>query len=119
MKVAKVAALAMSAAVKVLRASLFGLAAATGLAIFKMTALGESINQAMQQSLAIMGNVSDKMRTRMERMAVDVARTTTASAKQAAESYFILESAGLNAAKSLAALPTVAKFAHEGMFDMA
>lgn len=74
---------------------------------------------AMTQSLAIMGNVSDSMRNEMTAAAREMAKTTTFSAEQAAESYFFLASAGLDAEASVAALPRVASFAQAGMFDMA
>ena len=74
---------------------------------------------ALNKSIAIMGDVSDAMRNDMSDAARDVAKATTFSAEQAAESFFFLASAGLDAASSVAAMPTVAKFAQAGMFDMA
>ena len=74
---------------------------------------------AMTKSLAIMGNVSDQMRGEMQDAAREMAKTTTFSAEQAADSYFFLASAGLDAEASVAALPRVASFAQAGMFDMA
>lgn len=73
----------------------------------------------MQQSVAIMGDVSDAMRNDMADAAREVAKTTTFSADEAAESFFFLASAGLDAEQSLKALPQVAQFAQAGMFDMA
>ena len=73
----------------------------------------------MTESLAIMGDVSAGMRTKMEEAAKSVAKTTTFSAAEAAQSYFFLASAGLDAKQSIAALPQVSKFAQAGMFDMA
>lgn len=98
-----------------------GAAAATALVVGlkKAAAASEEFNSAMNNSLAIMGDVSKAMRDNMSRAAVEVARTTQFSARQAAESYFFLASAGLNAAQSIKALPTVSKFAQAGMFDMA
>jgi len=103
--------------------------------IFKMAGIGAGIalgaigvasikafadfDGAMTQSLAIMDDVSDEMRKIMSDTARDVALSTTFSATQAAESYFFLASAGLDAATSVAALPKVAAFAQAGMFDMA
>lgn len=78
-----------------------------------------SFDDAMTQSLAIMSNVSDRMRARMEATARTVATTTTFSATEAAEAYFFLASAGLDAAASVEAMPRVAQFAQAGMFDMA
>lgn len=74
---------------------------------------------AMTQSLAIMGDVSEAMRKDMAGAAREVAKTTTFSASQAAEAYFYLASAGLDAKASIEALPVVARFAQAGMFDMA
>lgn len=76
-------------------------------------------DQAMTQSLAIMGDVSDTLRNDMSDAAREVAKTTTFSAEQAAESYYFLASAGLDAAASVQAMPKVAAFAQAGMFDMA
>lgn len=73
----------------------------------------------MTQSLAIMGDVSETLRGDMVDAAREVAKQTTFSAEQAAESYFFLASAGLDAQQSIAALPQVAAFAQAGMFDMA
>lgn len=76
-------------------------------------------DSAMTGSLAIMGDVSEAMRGEMSAAAREVGKTTTFSATQAAESYFFLASAGLDAASSIAALPKVAAFAQAGAFDMA
>lgn len=73
----------------------------------------------MTESLAIMGDVSETLRGDMSDAAREVALTTRFSAEEAAESYFFLASAGLDAEQSIAALPQVAKFAQAGMFDMA
>jgi TP901 family phage tail tape measure protein len=78
-----------------------------------------SFDDKLTKSLAIMGDVSDSMREDMAAAAREVARETSFSADQAAESYFFLASAGFTAAESLQALPTVARFAQAGMFDMA
>jgi len=59
------------------------------------------------------------MRQDMSDAAREVAKNTTFSAEQAAESFFFLASAGLSAEQSVAAMPQVAKFAQAGMFDMA
>jgi TP901 family phage tail tape measure protein len=93
--------------------------AAVTVAFHRITKAGEQFNQKMNRSLAIMAGVSESVRKTMKRTALEVARTTTHSAEQAAESYFFLASAGLNVKQSIAALPTVAKFAQAGMFDMA
>jgi len=76
-------------------------------------------DSALNKSLAIMGDVSDALRDEMATAAREVATETKFSAEQAAESYFFLASAGLDATQSIAAMPQVAKFAQAGMFDMA
>ncbi len=73
----------------------------------------------MTKSLAIMGDVSASLRDDMAEEARKMARTTSVSAKDAAESYFFLASAGLSAADSLGALEAVTTFAVAGQFDMA
>lgn len=78
-----------------------------------------SFDSAMTQSLAIMGDVSTTMRNQMVEAARAVGRSTTTGATEAAEAYFFLASAGLDAEQSVAALPAVARFAQAGMFDMA
>ena len=78
-----------------------------------------NFDQAMTNSVAIMGDVSDAMRKDMSNAAREVAKTTQFSATEAAESYFFLASAGLDAAASIEALPRVAAFAQAGQFDMA
>ncbi len=107
-----------------------GFAAGIGSAITGATAIVAGIgiasvkafadfDGAMQKSIAIMGNVSDSLRGDMADAAREVAKTTTFSAEQAAESFYFLASAGLDAEQSMAALPKVAQFAQAGMFDMA
>lgn len=92
-----------------------GAAVVGGLAVKQFA----SFDDAMTQSTAIMGDVSDEMRTRMSDAAREMAKQTTFSATQAAESFYFLASAGLDAESSMAALPKVAQFAQAGMFDMA
>jgi TP901 family phage tail tape measure protein len=91
------------------------LAIATG-AVIKF---GADFNKAMTRSTAIMGDLSESMQKDMRKAAIDVSKVTSASAKEAAEAYFFLASAGLDAAQSVAALPKVAKFAQAGAFDLA
>jgi TP901 family phage tail tape measure protein len=76
-------------------------------------------NDAFTKSTAIMGDLSDTMKTEMVTAAEEVAQTTTFSAKEAAEAYFFLASAGLDAAQSIGALPQVSQFAQAGTFDLA
>jgi len=93
-------------------------AAVAGVATASVKAFAD-FDSKLNQSLAIMGDVSDALRTDMADAAREVAKTTTFSADQAAESFFFLASAGLDAEASIAAMPEVAKFAQAGMFDMA
>lgn len=74
---------------------------------------------ALTKSTAIMGDVNEQIKKSMADTARSVALSTTFSAEQAAEAYFFLASAGLDAKSSIAALPQVAQFAQAGMFDMA
>lgn len=94
-----------------------GTAFAAGTA--KAISAAGDFDAAMTESLAIMGDVSDEMRSKMEKTARTVANETQFSAEEAAESYFFLASAGLDAAESVDALDGVARFAQAGMFDMA
>jgi len=91
------------------------LASAIGVASVKAFA---DFDAAMTRSTAIMGDVSDRMEQDMAQAARDVAKTTTFSASEAADAYFFLASAGLDAQASIAALPQVAQFAQAGMFDL-
>ena len=97
----------------------------TALALPIGVATGASIkafadfDKAMVESTAIMGNLTDAMRSDMVDAAKKVAKSTTFSAKESAESYFFLASAGLDAAQSIGALPKVAEFAQAGAFNMA
>ncbi len=80
---------------------------------------GEQFNRKMRNSLAIMDDVTGALEDEMKEAAFEAAAATQFSAAQAAESYFFLASAGLDAQQSIAALPQVAQFAQAGMFDMA
>jgi len=94
-------------------------AVAAGVGLVKLGQAYETLNRSMNRSLAIMGNVSDSMRTKMTQAAIDVSAVTSASASEAADAYFFLASAGLDAEQSLAALPRVAEFAQAGNFGLA
>ena len=93
--------------------------AALGVATVASIKAFADFDAEMTKSLAIMGHVSDSLQDDMSDAAREVAKTTTFSANQAAEAYFFLASAGLDAAASIEAMPKVAKFAQAGMFDMA
>jgi len=75
-------------------------------------------DKAMTESLAIMGNVSDEMKQKMRDVARTISEETTFSAKELAEAYYFLASAGMSAEQSVAALDKVAKFAQAGTFDL-
>src|SRR6056297_2153178 len=74
---------------------------------------------ALNKSISIMGDVGETLQTEMANTAREVAKSTTFSAEEAAEAYFFLASAGLDAEQQISAMPQVAKFAQAGMFDMA
>lgn len=93
-------------------------AATAGIAIKSVQEFAK-FDAALVKSTAIMGDLSDVMKNEMSQAARDVAKVTTFSAEQAAESFFFLASAGLDANSSIKALPQVAQFAQAGMFDMA
>ncbi|MBA0126435.1 phage tail tape measure protein [Haloechinothrix sp. YIM 98757] len=100
------------------RAALAGGVAATAFGVKGVQGFLQ-FDDAMNRSLAIMGEVSGPMRRKMESAAREVGKTTRMSASEAAESYFFLASAGLDAEQSIGAMPQVASFAQAGMFDMA
>lgn len=75
-------------------------------------------DEALNNSLAIMGDVSEALRKDMSDAAREIGKTTRFSATQAAEAYFFLASAGLDAKASIEALPRVANFATAGNFDL-
>jgi TP901 family phage tail tape measure protein len=93
-------------------------AAVAGIAVKSIQEFAK-FDEKLNQSIAIMGDVSEAMRGEMSDAAREVAKTTTFSADQAAESFFFLASAGLDAEAAVAAMPAVARFAQAGMFDMA
>ncbi len=101
------------------KASILGVGLAVGVTTAVAISSWNKFDKKMTESLAIMGELSDGTRNQMEGVARDVAKSTLISADQAAEAYFFLASAGLDAEQSMAALPQVAKFAQAGMFDMA
>lgn len=76
-------------------------------------------DQAMQNSIAVMGDVDVAQREHLEQAARDVATSTTASHGEVAESYYFLASAGLDATESIEALPAVTEFAEAGLLDSA
>lgn len=110
---------------KKIMAKFSGVARGAGVAMGAMGAAAvalarnfDSLEQAMNKSLAIMRDVTPHMRKDMTDAAIAVARQTKFSSDQAAEAYFFLASAGMNAKQSLDALPVVANFAQAGAFDL-
>lgn len=96
-----------------------GVTFAVGLALRKVTRDALEFESAMRQSLAIMGDVSEMMEGRMAVAARKVGIELNLGAKEAAQAYFFLASAGFTAEQSVGALATVATFAKAGMFSMA
>jgi len=90
--------------------------AAAGFAVLKF---GGDFEKAMTDSLAIMGDVSKDIRSEMDKVAIDLSKKLPFSAKQAADAYFFLASAGKTVEQSMALLPKVAEFAAAGNFDLA
>ena len=80
---------------------------------------GLEFDKAMTESLAIMRDVTPAIRSEMEQVAKDVAISTKFSAKEAAEGYFSLASAGLLSAEAMGALPIAARFAQAAVMGMA
>jgi TP901 family phage tail tape measure protein len=80
--------------------------------------IGAAFDQAMTESLAIMGRDGNQMRTQMEDVAKSIALQTKFSAEEAAQAYFFLASSGLNAAESMKALPVAAQFAQAGVIGL-
>lgn len=95
------------------------MAAMAGEGIRRSVTAFADFDAAMTESLAIMGEVSETMEEEMTQAARSIARETQFSAEEAAESYFFLASAGLDAAESVEALDDMASFAQAGQFDMA
>jgi len=94
--------------------------AAIGAAVaYKSVKAFADFDQALQESIAIMGDVDAAMREKLEERAREVARTMAVSHEEAAKSYYYLASAGLSAAESLEAMPKVARLAEAAAIDMA
>ncbi len=113
----------MSGAAGMLTRQLGVLSGAAGIggasvAFIKMGRAANAFEGAMNRSVAIMTGVNATIRDDMERTALVVASATKFSAREAADAYFFLASAGLDAAQSMASLMDVAKFAQAGNFDL-
>lgn len=108
----------MGAFMGVLRAAaLLGVQSMAALAAGSLF-VAQDFEKHMQESLAIMGDVSDGMRKKMEDAARAIAKTSTFSANEAADAYYFLASAGFTAEQSIAALPAVTQFAQAGVMDL-
>jgi len=114
MSFSKMAASFKAAFDKMVRYAKWALLAIAALAIKSFA----SFDDAMTKSVAIMGDVSDRMRSKMEEVATKMSLRTTASATELAKAYFYLASAGLSAEQSLKALGAVERFATAGSFDL-
>jgi len=90
-----------------------------GVFVYKTVSAFGDFDQAMRNSMAIMGDVSDSMKKQLIDKAREVARTMAVSHKEVAESYYYLASAGLTAEESLKAMPKVARLAEASQLDMA
>jgi len=76
-------------------------------------------DKSLTESTAIMGDVSDDMKKKMADAAKEMSENSTFAAKDLAQAYYYLASAGMDAEQSIAALPVVTKFAQAGAFDLA
>lgn len=81
--------------------------------------LGSEFDKAMTESLAIMDNVTPKIRRDMEEVARTISETSKYSATEAAKGYYHLASAGYTAVESMKLLPVTTKFAQAGVMDLA
>lgn len=75
-------------------------------------------DDALRKSAAIMQGAEGRMDD-LSDAAREIGRTSTFSATQAAEAFFFLASAGLDAEQSIGALRVVTNFAEAGNFDLA
>ena len=81
--------------------------------------VGLEFDKAMTESLAIMQDVTPKIRAEMEKVAKAVSETSTFDATEVAKGYYHLASAGYSAEESIALIPVAAKFAQAGVMDLA
>ncbi|MBO8181117.1 MAG: phage tail tape measure protein, partial [Archaeoglobus sp.] len=101
------------------KAALVAGSALGALAVKKSIDAFASFDDALQKSIAIMGDVDEAMREKLANTAREVAKELAISHEEAARSYYYLASAGLSAAEALKAMPEVAKLAKAGALDMA
>lgn len=74
-------------------------------------------NQAMTESVAVMGDVSARMRKEMEQIALDMSTQSNKSSIELAKTYYELAQAGYTASQSMKALPAVIQFATAAVID--
>lgn len=91
--------------------------AAVGTA-FKAGRTSEGFEKAMRGSLAIMFDVTAQQKILMREQAKSLSGEVLASAKNLAGAYYYLAQTGMSANAAIAALPTVARFAQAGLFDL-
>lgn len=91
------------------------------LVLFKGVAVNAfaSFDDAMVKSTSIMSGITADIDKQMRQTALTISKQTGAAARDLAEGYFFLASAGFDARQSMAALPAVAQFARAGAFDLA
>jgi len=77
-----------------------------------------NFDKAMTESLAIMSGVTKQMEMEMRSLAKTLSTESTFAAKELAQAYFFLASAGFKAEQSLKVLPVVTRFAQAGAFDL-
>lgn len=77
-----------------------------------------NFDKEMTFSEAIMGNLSDTMKNDLATAAMDVARTTTFAADEAAKGLYYIASAGFSAEAAIKVLPIAATFAQAGMLEL-
>lgn len=114
-KIASSSKVMLAQAVALSKGTVLALGAVGAASVFQYA----KFDKAMTNSLAIMGGVNAEMRKEMESTARLIAKETTTSAVEAAEAYFFLASAGLNARQSVESLNAVNQFAIAGNFSMA
>jgi TP901 family phage tail tape measure protein len=103
---------------KLNKAFLGGVAAIGAGAVLSIKAFAD-FDQKMVESTAIMGDLTDVMKDDMAKAAREIGKTTKFGATEAAEAFYFLASAGLDAEAAIGALPLVAAFAQAGNFDLA
>jgi len=112
--------LSSSSAIMVRQAAMIATGVTASLSIIGIAAVREfaKFDKAMTEALAIMGDVSEQMEQQMKDVARSIAREGVKSAEDLAHSYFFLASAGFKAEEAMGALPTMARFATAGNFDL-